>query len=60
MTGLNCTSAPSGVGLTNAHVSAVAYNNGSTNTNPSDTEKRDRIRAIVHLIITSPDFTIQR
>jgi hypothetical protein len=27
---------------------------------PTDTQKRDRIRAIVHLIVTSPDFTIQR
>ncbi|MGV3530870.1 MAG: hypothetical protein ACO1QR_00765, partial [Chthoniobacteraceae bacterium] len=27
---------------------------------PTATQKRDRVRAIVHLIVTSPDFTIQR
>ncbi len=27
---------------------------------PTDSQKRDRIRAIIHLIVTSPDFTIQR
>jgi hypothetical protein len=35
----------------------IAYNNSGT---PSDTEKRNRIRAILHFIIMSPDFTIQR
>jgi hypothetical protein len=34
----------------------IAYNN----TTPTDTNKRDRLRAIVHLIVTSPDFTIQK
>lgn len=34
----------------------ISYNN----TTPSDTNKRDRIRAIVHLLVTSPDFTIQK
>jgi len=34
----------------------VAY----TDSGPSDTNKRDRIRAIVHLILTSADYTIQR
>ena len=27
---------------------------------PTDTQKRDRIRAIVHLIVTSPSFAIQK
>ncbi len=27
---------------------------------PTDTEMRDRVRAVVHLLVTSPDFTIQR
>jgi hypothetical protein len=34
----------------------IAYNN----TTPSDTNKRDRIRALIHLIVTSPDFIIQK
>lgn len=58
MTGVNCTAAPSAGNLTNAHASQVIYNQGSTN--PSATERRDRFRAILHLILTSPDFTIQR
>lgn len=55
---VNCTAAPTAAGLTNAHVSVVQYNQGTTT--PSDTNKRDRIRAILHLILTSPDYTIQR
>jgi hypothetical protein len=31
-----------------------------TDSAPSDTNKRDRIRSIIHLILTSADFTIQR
>lgn len=58
LTAVNCTVAPTAAGLTTAHVSMVPYNNG--NSNPSDTNKRDRLRAILHLILTSPDFTIQR
>ena len=54
--GVNCTAAPGSV--TNAHVSQVVYSNGTTN--PSSTNKRDRLRAIIHLILTSADFTIQR
>jgi uncharacterized protein (DUF1800 family) len=27
---------------------------------PTNTQMRDRVRAVVHLIVTSPDFTIQR
>ncbi len=58
--GVTCLTAPNGTGLANAHISAVPYNNGATNTNPSDTHKRDRIRAIIHMILSSPDYTIQR
>ncbi|MBK8038757.1 MAG: DUF1800 family protein [Verrucomicrobiaceae bacterium] len=54
----NCTAAPTAGGLTNAHASQIIYNQGSTT--PSATERRDRMRAILHLILTSPDFTIQR
>ena len=35
----------------------IAYNNSGT---PTDTEKQNRIRALLHFILTSPDFTIQR
>lgn len=58
MTGVNCTVAPSAANLTDAHASQVVYNQGTTT--PSATERRDRFRAILHLILTSPDFTIQR
>ena len=54
--GVNCTVAPTSVA--NAHVSPIAYNQGSTS--PSNANRRDRIRSILHLILTSPDFTIQR
>jgi hypothetical protein len=52
---VNCTSI-SGLNLTGALATVVPY----TNSAPSDTNKRDRLRAIIHLILTSPDFTIQR
>jgi hypothetical protein len=42
--------------LTNARVSYVPY----TTAGPSSSEQRDRIRSILHLILTSPDYTIQR
>jgi uncharacterized protein (DUF1800 family) len=58
VTGVNCTAAPNASGLANAHVSQIIYNQGSTT--PSATERRDRLRAILHLILTSPDYTIQR
>ena len=58
LTGVNSTVAATAAGLTNAHVSQVAYSNGTTT--PTDTEKRDRLRAIIHLILSSPDFIIQR
>ena len=57
LVGVNCTSAPNASGLANAHVSVIPYNQGGT---PTTTMMRDRLRAILHLIITSPDFTIQR
>ncbi len=37
----------------------IPYNNSGTTT-ATDPEKTNRIRAILHLILTSPDFTIQR
>ena len=55
---VNCTAAPNASGLANAHVSTVVYNQGTTS--PANTNRRDRIRSIIHLILTSPDFTIQR
>ena len=55
---VNCTIAPTATGLTNAHVSVITYNQGASS--PSNTNRRDRIRGILHLILTSPDFTIQR
>jgi hypothetical protein len=58
MTGVNCTAAPSAANLTNAHASQVIYDQG--NANPGADQRRDRVRAILHLILTSPDFTIQR
>lgn len=55
---VTCTVAPSSGGLSTAHVSVVGYNQGSST--PSDTNKRDRLRSILHLILTSPDYSIQR
>ncbi len=42
--------------LSSARVSYVPY----TNSAATDTNKRDRLRSILHLILTSPDYTIQR
>jgi hypothetical protein len=57
---LACTVLPTSVSA--AHVSVIPYNNATTTTTsaPDATQKRDRLRAIVHLILTSPDYTIQR
>lgn len=55
---VTCNTAPTVGGLTNAHVSVVQYNQGTTT--PSDTNKRDRLRSIIHLLLTSPDVSIQR
>ena len=38
----------------------IPSNISYSNTTPSDTNKRDRLRAIIHLLVTSPDFTIQK
>ncbi|HEV2393688.1 MAG TPA: DUF1800 family protein [Verrucomicrobiae bacterium] len=38
-----------------ANTANFPYNNP-----PSDSQLRDRVRAVVHLIVTSPDFTIQQ
>ena len=45
-----------GINLGNSVCGVIPYSNSS----PTDTNKRDRLRAIIHLILTSPDFTIQR
>lgn len=58
LNGVTCTAVPTAGGLSDAHASTILYNNGTTT--PTDTNKRDRLRAILHLILTSPDFTIQR
>jgi len=34
--------------------------NFSYSTPPTATQMRDRVRAVVHLIVCSPDFTIQK
>jgi uncharacterized protein (DUF1800 family) len=39
-----------------SNTSNIAY----TAANPTETQRRDRIRAVVHLLATSPDFTIQK
>ncbi len=57
LNGVTCTSAPNSAGLTYAHVSLIAYNQGGT---PTDVQKRDRLRSILHLFLTSPDYMIQR
>jgi hypothetical protein len=38
----------------------VNYASTLTYTTPTVTQMRDRVRAVVHLIITSPDYTVQR
>jgi hypothetical protein len=52
---VNCTSTLA-LSLANAVYSVVSYNNST----PSDTNKRDRLRLVLHLLLTSPDFNIQR
>jgi uncharacterized protein (DUF1800 family) len=56
VTGVTCTVAPDSVA--SAHVSPVTYNMGTPT--PGNDNRRDRLRGIIHLILTSPDFTIQR
>lgn len=58
ITNLNCSTAPTAPQLQFGHVSPVLYSNSSGNTTTA--QAIDRLRAIVHLILTSPDYTIQR
>jgi len=55
--------------LAAGHLSAIAradivnFVANTTNfpyTTPTDAQMRDRVRAVAHLIVTSPDFTIQK
>jgi len=55
---VSCTLSPTAAGLTNAHVSVIPYDQGDTT--PNVTDKLGRLRSIIHLILTSPDYTIQR
>jgi hypothetical protein len=41
-------------------VSYVASTNFAYSTPPTYTQMRDRVRAVVHLIISSPDYIIQK
>ncbi|MDB6068549.1 MAG: hypothetical protein JWR26_4757 [Pedosphaera sp.] len=49
---------------TNARTTIINYVANTTNfpysTSPSQSQMRDRARAVVHLLITSPDYTIQK
>lgn len=56
VTGVNCTSAPTT--YTDVHASQVIYDQGDTT--PDASERRDRVRSVIHLILTSPDYIIQR
>jgi hypothetical protein len=56
VTGVSCTEAPTS--YTNVHASQVIYNQGSTT--PTASERRDRMRSVIHLILSSPDYIIQR
>jgi uncharacterized protein (DUF1800 family) len=51
----NCTNI-TGLILTNSTLGIVPY----TNVGPTTTNVRDRLRAVLHFILTSPDYTIQR
>lgn len=53
-TNLNCPSTPGT--LTNSNVGVLQY----TNATPTAAEVQARLRAILHLILTSPDYTIQK
>ncbi|MDB6022445.1 MAG: hypothetical protein JWQ04_2302 [Pedosphaera sp.] len=48
----------------NARADIISYVGNTTNfgysTPPTQTQMRDRVRAVVHLLVTSPDFTIQQ
>jgi hypothetical protein len=51
---VNVTTIPAS--LASAYYSPVSY----LDTGATDTQKRDRLRAIIHFILASPDFAIQR
>jgi hypothetical protein len=55
LTNLNCANV-TGLVLTSSTAGMIPY----TNATPSVTNIRDRFRAIIHFILTSPDYTIQR
>lgn len=55
LSGLNLTNG-TGLTLTNSNLGVLAY----TNAAPTAQNISDRLRAIIHLILTSPDYTIQR
>ncbi|MCX6858254.1 MAG: DUF1800 family protein [Verrucomicrobia bacterium] len=59
VSGVACSN-PAGINVTNAHASQIVYDQNSTPATTSAAQRRDRFRAILHLILTSPDFTIQR
>ncbi|HEX3717418.1 MAG TPA: DUF1800 family protein [Verrucomicrobiae bacterium] len=50
----------SGAAKTNIVKYVSNLNNFPYGSTPTDSQMRDRIRAVVHLIVTSPDFTIQK
>jgi hypothetical protein len=56
VTGVSCTAAPTT--YTDVHASQVIYNQGDTT--PDADQRRDRVRSVIHLILTSPDYIIQR
>jgi hypothetical protein len=41
-------------------VSYVANNANFAYTTPTNTQMRDRVRAVIHQIVNSPDYIIQR
>jgi hypothetical protein len=47
-----------------AQAAIVSYTTGTTNfplsNPPTDTQMRNRVRAVVHLIVTSPEFIVQK
>jgi hypothetical protein len=41
-------------------VAFVNTNNFAWSTPPTQTQMRDRVRAVIHLIVNSPDYIIQK
>lgn len=54
---INCTNSAT-INYTNANVSNFPMN--TPNPGPTNLQKRDRVRAIIHLIITSAEFAVQK